>query len=194
MITDIKYEPIAKRKIASLIGDDSILLDDDEIIIADDSILDKVKITDKELKQKYYVNSKVFRQQLTDYYSNDNMTNELAENIVKIAEGLSYNWRFLNYTRSWKEDMVGDAIIKMYSALESKKFDLNLEYNPFSYFNQIAWNAFSNRIKKEKRQHDGLEEYKQMMYEEGMNDPLGQGHVYIKPMLESDSEDCNYDD
>jgi|TARA_R110002110_G_scaffold7140_1_gene36244 hypothetical protein len=144
--------------------------------------------TAKEIKEKYYVNSKLFREQLTTYYADDIMTDILALNIVKIAEGLSYNWRFLNYTKSWKEDMVGDAIIKMYSALESKKFRLESEYNPFSYFNQIAWNAFSNRIKKEKRQHEGLENYKQMMYEEGMCDST-HGSVYVKPILESDAED-----
>jgi len=144
--------------------------------------------TAKEIKEIYYVSSKLFREQLTKYYADDEMTDELATNIVKIAEGLSYNWRFLNYTKSWKEDMVGDAIVKMYSALESKKFRLESEFNPFSYFNQIAWHAFSNRIKKEKKQHEGLENYKQMMYEDGMTDSSN-GCVYVKPMLEADHED-----
>lgn len=149
--------------------------------------------TSKEIKEKYYVSSKVFREELAQYYLDDNMTNQLAENIVKIAEGLSYNWRFINYTKSWKEEMVGDAIIKMYSALEDKKFKIDSAFNPFSYFNQIAWNAFSNRIKKEKRQHDGLEEYKQIVYENEMNDST-HGAVYIRPMLDQDCEDGNYDD
>ena len=149
-------------------------------------------ITNKEIKEKYYVSSKKFREQLTKYYDDDIMTNELAENIVKIAEGLSYNWRFINYTKSWKEEMVGDAIVKMYSALEDKKFNIDSAFNPFSYFNQIAWHAFSNRIKKEKRQHDGLEEYKQMIYEEEMNDS-SHGAVYVRPMLEHDVEDGYYE-
>ena len=148
--------------------------------------------TNKQVKELYYVSSKLFRQQLQEYYDNDIMTNELAENIVKIAEGLSYNWRFINYTKSWKEEMIGDAIIKMYSALEEKKFNIDSAFNPFSYFNQIAWNAFSNRIKKEKRQHDGLEEYKQMVYEESMQDS-SHGVVYVKPILEHDYEDASDD-
>jgi hypothetical protein len=148
--------------------------------------------TSKEVKEVFYVSSKVFREQLTKYYEDDIMTNELAENVVKIAEGLSYNWRFINYTKSWREEMVGDAIVKMYSALENKLFKIESTFNPFSYFNQIAWNAFSNRIKKEKRQHEGLEEYKQMVYEEEMNDS-SHGSVYIKPMLEHDSEDNYYE-
>ncbi len=145
--------------------------------------------TSKEEKDKYYVNSKEFRKQLEEYYKSDIMTDELASNIVKIAEGLSYNWRFLNYTRSWKEDMIGDAIVKMYTALEDKKFNLKSKFNPFSYFNKIAWNAFSNRIKKEKKQHEGLEDYKQSVYESEMNDPNSEGHVYVKPILEHDEED-----
>ncbi len=149
--------------------------------------------TNKEIKAAYYVSSKLFREELTQYYADDKMTNKLAENIVKIAEGLSYNWRFINYTKSWKEEMVGDAIIKMYSALENKLFRIDSTFNPFSYFNQIAWNAFSNRIKKEKRQHDGLEEYKQIVYENEMNDST-HGAVYIRPMLDQDSEDGCYDD
>ena len=150
-------------------------------------------ITNKEVKEKCYVSAKVFREQLAKYYNDDNMTNELAENIVKIAEGLSYNWRFIGYTKTWKEEMVGDAIIKMYSALEDKKFDITVAFSPFSYFNQIAWNAFSNRIKKEKRQHDGLEEYKQMVYENEMNESSG-GSIYVRPMMECDSEDGCYED
>lgn len=149
-------------------------------------------ITTKEIKEKFYVSSKLFREQLGIYYENDKMTNELATNIVKIAEGLSYNWRFINYTQSWKDEMVGDAIVKMYSALESKKFNIDSTFNPFSYFNQIAWNAFSNRIKKEKRQHEGLEEYKQIVYENEMNDS-SHGSVYIRPILEHDSEDSYYE-
>jgi hypothetical protein len=145
-------------------------------------------------KDKNYVNSKEFTRLLKEYYETDIMTNELAVNVMKIAEGLSYNWRFINYTSGWKEDMVGDAVIKMYAALESKKFNLDSEYNPFSYFNKIAWNAFSNRIKKEKKQHEGLQEYKQMVYEEEMTDPNMQGTVYIKPIMDNDENDGCYED
>ena len=146
-------------------------------------------MTNKDVKEKYYVSPKLFKEQLKQYYEDDNMTNELAVNIMKIAEGLSYNYRFINYT--WKDEMVGDAVLKMYSALENKKFDFKYE-NPFSYFNQIAWHAFSNRIKKEKRQHEGLEEYKQIVYENEMNDS-SHGSVYVRPILEHDSEDGNYE-
>jgi len=142
-------------------------------------------------KNEYYVNSKEFRQLLMNYYQSDNMTNDLASNIVKIAEGLSYNHRFIRYSRSWKEEMVGDAIVKMYHALEKKLYNIESEFNPFSYFNRIAWNAFTNRINKEKGQHEGLNEYKEMVYMESMSGPDAMGHVYVKPVMEGDEYDDN---
>lgn len=145
--------------------------------------------TNKEVRELYYVSSKVFREQLDEYYKTDVMTNDLAANLVKIAEGLSYNWRFINYTKSWREEMVGDAILKMYAALEKKSFNIESEFNPFSYFNRIAWNAFANRIKREKSQHEGLNDYKEAIYTELMSSPESMGHVYIKPCLDDDYED-----
>jgi len=140
-------------------------------------------------KNAYYVNSREFREQLMNYYESDKMTNELATNIVKIAEGLSYNHRFIRYSRSWKEEMVGDAIVKMYHALEKKLYNIESEFNPFSYFNRIAWNAFTNRINKEKSQHEGLNEYKEIVYMEHMSGPDSMGHVYVKPVMEGDEYD-----
>lgn len=142
-------------------------------------------------KNEYYVNSKEFRELLTEYYRTDKMTNELAKNIVNIAEGLSYNHRFIRYSKSWKEEMVGDAIVKMYHALEKKLYNIESEFNPFSYFNRIAWNAFTNRINKEKGQHEGLNEYKDMVYMENMSGPDSMGHVYVKPVMEGDEYDDN---
>jgi hypothetical protein len=139
-----------------------------------------------EIKASIYVNSNDFKRQIQEYYDSDKMTDILAVNVVKIAEGLSYNWRFINYTKSWKEEMVGDAVIKMYAALEGKKYNMDSGYNPFSYFNQIAWNAFTNRIKKENRQHEGLEEYKRMLYEQNMIE--SEGNVYTKPSGFSDDD------
>lgn len=148
-----------------------------------------MSITQKEIKEKYYVNRHVFLQQLMDYYETDEMNNDLAMNLLKIAEGLSYNHRFIRYSRSWKEEMVGDAILKMYAALEKKLYDVDSGFNPFSYFNRIAWNSFTKRIGDEKEQHDGLNEYKDMVYMESMTGPDSMGHVYVKPMMEGDEYD-----
>lgn len=114
----------------------------------------------------HYVNAKDFTKDIEDYYNSgtDEIGNKLGESIFKIATGLSYAPNFINY--SYKDDMVGDAIVKMFSALQSKKFDLSTGNNPFSYFTTIAFHAFINRIKKEKKQRQVISDYQEMVYEE----------------------------
>ena len=108
----------------------------------------KPRAKKKKEKPAHYVNSKEFTQDITDYYNSgtDDIGNKLGESIYKIATGLSYAPNFINY--SYKDDMIGDAIVKMFSALQSKKFNLETGNNPFSYFTTIAFHAFINRIKK----------------------------------------------
>ena len=120
----------------------------------------------KKDKKAHYVNGKEFTQDIRDYYSSgsDDVGDKLGESIFKIAKGLSYAPNFINY--SYKDDMVGDAIVKMFSALKSKKFNLDTGNNPFSYFTTIAFHAFINRIKKEKKQRQVVSDYQEMVYEE----------------------------
>lgn len=95
---------------------------------------------------------------------------------------------------SYKEDMIGDALIKMFSALKRKKFDVNGESSPFGYFTTIAFHAFINRIKREKKHHDAVTQYRDMKYEEIMS--VTGSHVYVKPILDStgdDMDDHHYD-
>jgi len=139
----------------------------------------------KEKKAEYYIEPKVFKASLRKYYDSDILTDDLAENIKKIAYGLSYNSSFINY--SYKDDMIGDALIKMYSALKYKKYKFETGSNPFSYFTTIAYHAFINRIKKEKKHHETICNYKERVYEDIMTDPNNtQGHVYVKPIDEND--------
>lgn len=131
----------------------------------------KKKAKTKKPKEKpaHYVNSKEFTQDIVDYYNSgtDDIGNKLGESIYKIATGLSYAPNFINY--SYKDDMIGDAIVKMFSALQSKKFKIESGNNPFSYFTTIAFHAFINRIKKEKKQREVISEYQEMVYDEVIN-------------------------
>lgn len=113
------------------------------------------------------------------YYDSDEISEELAIYIKKIAEGLSYAPNFINYT--YKEEMVGDAILKMVQALEHKKFDLENRDNPFGYFTTIAFHAFINRIKKEKKQREMINDYQEQVYNELMceNNQTNVGQVYV---------------
>ena len=148
----------------------------------------------KPKSKEHYVNSKEFKEAIARYYETDVSNDELGEMITKIAHGLSYAPNFINY--SYKDEMVGDAVVKMFTALFNKKFDLNAvdskgnKYNPFSYFTTIAFHAFINRIKKEKRHFDAVNEYKERVYEELMNSEEVEQKVYVRPQSE---DDLSYD-
>ena len=140
----------------------------------------------KKREGEYYIEPKVFKASLQKYYDTDVLTDDLAENIKKISYGLSYNSNFINYT--YKDDMIGDALIKMYAALKYKKYKFETKSNPFSYFTTIAYHAFINRIKKEKKHHLTITQYKEKVYEEYMSNPDNtHGTVYVKP-IDDDSQ------
>ena len=76
----------------------------------------KIKPQDK----PHYVNSKQFEDEIRTFYGTELITNYLAEAIRRIAYGLSFLPNFINY--SYKDEMIGDAVVKMYQALKYKKF------------------------------------------------------------------------
>ena len=159
------------------------------VVVVDISV--ETKIPSKKIKprdREHYVNSKDFEEEIRGFYTTDHITIKLGECINKIANGLSYAPNFINY--SYKEEMVGDAIVKMFLALKNKKFKLDSGFSPFSYFTTIAFHAFINRIKEEKKHHKAITEYREKVYNELMLDPdeTGGAHIYIDPSHN------NYDD
>ena len=152
----------------------------------------KEKVTTKDVEDKpapkrrgpkpkideYYVNPPIFKQEIRDYYETEYCPPSLAESLRKIAYGLGNKSNFINYT--YKDEMIGDALVKMYTALKNKKFNIESDYNPFSYFTTIAFHAFINRIKKEKKHHNTITEYRDMIYEKEMSESAD-GMVYVKP-------------
>ena len=134
---------------------------------------------------QYYVNPEIFKDQIRTYYSTEVCIHDLADSLKRIAYGLGNKSNFINYT--YKDEMIGDALVKMYTALKNKKFDIDSNYNPFSYFTTIAFHAFINRIKKEKKHHETLSNYKEAVYQEEMSE-MTDGMVYVKPS----SDDLDY--
>lgn len=118
----------------------------------------------KPSKKEHYVSPKRFLQLLKEYYESDDFVDELAESTYKIAVGLSYSPNFINY--SYKDEMIGDAVVKMIAAVKNKKFNLESTSNPFSYFTTIAYHAFINRIKKEKKYRETINDYQEQVYGE----------------------------
>ena len=142
----------------------------------------KVKRKRKKAEDKpHYVNAREFEDALIQYYKDDKISNYLGESIQKIANGLSYAPNFINY--SYKDEMVGDAILKMYQAILHKKFKVDKGFSPFGYFTTIAYHAFICRIKKEKKHHEVVEEYKERHFDAMVNDgeDFASHRVYTKP-------------
>jgi hypothetical protein len=141
--------------------------------------------TKKKNKDQFYIDPSLFKSEIELYYNSGKCTDYLGDCLNKIAEGLGYSPKFINY--SYKEEMVGDALIKMFSALKRKKFDVTSDTSPFGYFTTIAFHAFINRIKKEKKHHDTLSEYRERKYEEILSS--SEGHIYVKPIIDSTEDD-----
>lgn len=150
------------------------------------------KPTTKFSKEQFYVDPDTLKKQITEFYKTEFCTTELGDSLNKIAQGLSFSPSFINYT--YRDEMIGDALLKMYSALKHKKYNVNTETNPFSYFTTIAFHAFINRIKKEKKHHEALEQYRASEYERLLT--TGEIHdekynIYTKPT--SDESDDSQD-
>lgn len=109
-----------------------------------------------------YVDPEEFKNQIVEYYKTGDMIDEIAIAVQEIATRLSFAPNFINYT--YREEMVGDAIIKMIKALKEKKFDPK-KGNPFSYFTKIAYHAFCKRIKSEKRMREAISGYQDEVYD-----------------------------
>jgi hypothetical protein len=143
-----------------------------EDILEVDAIIEKVIVSEEPKKkrgrktadkEKFYVEPKKFDEEIMKYYESGKMSDELANMVSKISHKLSYAPNFINY--SYREEMVGDGIIRMMKALISQKYNREKGTNPFSYFTRIAFNAFRNRIKKEKHIHETHEKYqKEVMF------------------------------
>lgn len=156
----------------------------DAVKLSTSEPIKKIKPRDKE----HYVNGKEFEEEIREYYRTGTISIKLGESINKIASGLSYATNFINY--SYKEDMIGDAIVKMFSALKNKSFRLDSGFSPFSYFTTIAFHAFINRIKKEKKHHETLNDYREKVYTELMidNNEVNGTHVYVDPTYNNDDD------
>lgn len=131
-----------------------------------DSAIIKRPRKKKSSTAQHYVDAKELNKRIEDYYNSGDpelKDEELAQMISKIANRLAFAPNFINY--SYREDFIGDAIIKMFAALKNKKFKINMGYNAFSYFTKIAFNAFCNRIKREKKNHEAIQAYQEEVYD-----------------------------
>lgn len=149
----------------------------------------RVRRTKEELKPNY-VDPIYMEKCIAKYYETGILDNELADMIQKIGTRLGYAQNFINY--SYKTEMIGDAVIKMITALTRKRFKCNSGYNPFSYFTKVAYRAFQNRIKKEKKEHDTIHRYQNEVY--GLLEESGQIPYQKNSHIEDESNSSYYDE
>lgn len=140
-------------------------VEDDDVFLGDESISaapkKRVRRTKEQLKENY-VDPLEMERLIIEYYSTGSLSSELADMVQKIATRLGYAQNFINY--SFKSEMIGDAVIKMITALTRKRFKCSAGFNPFSYFTKVAFRAFQNRIKKEKKEYDTLHRYQEEVF------------------------------
>jgi hypothetical protein len=174
------------------IKDDDYDIDDVDLSSIIDDLPKKpkkrVRRTKEELKPNY-VDPLEMERLIVVYYETGILKDDLADMVQKIATRLGYAQNFINY--SYKSEMIGDAVIKMITALTRKRFKCNVGYNPFSYFTKVAYRAFQNRIKKEKKEHDTIHRYQNEVY--SLLTELGQIPAQKNTRFDNDY-DGSYDD
>ena len=122
----------------------------------------RVRRTKEELKD-VYINPGEMEALIVEYYKSDIISEQLASMVQMIAVRLGLARNFYSY--SFKTEMQGDAIVKMMTALRRRRYKCNEGYNPFSYFTKVAYHAFQNCIKKNKKDFETLQRYQAEVYE-----------------------------
>ncbi|QOI66544.1 RNA polymerase sigma factor for late transcription [Erwinia phage FBB1] len=78
------------------------------------------------------------------------MSDKIGLAIMLISEGLSKRFNFSGYTPAWKQEMIDDGIEAAIKGLFN--FDETKYNNPHAYITQACFNAFVQRIKKERKE------------------------------------------
>jgi hypothetical protein len=115
-------------------------------------------MTDQPIKPKNnYVNNKELYQAICDWKQKCAEAGEpvrqndtIGKAILLIAKGLSKRFNFSGYSSSWKEEMISDGIEASIKGLIN--FDESRFNNPHAYITQACFNAFVQRIKKERKE------------------------------------------
>lgn len=119
------------------------------------------KVKNKSDKENYYFDPKRLQILIKQYNKDNIIVDELAVAFSKMVHKIAYMPNFMNY--SWKEEMIGDGLEKLFRALKNKKFNPK-RGNAFSYFSVIVYNAFKQRIKKEHKTHEVIKQYQNDQY------------------------------
>jgi len=145
--------------------EDDIVSDEDDIDLVEEALIDDTDLIEEIInipeetpkkkrksggdKDKYYVDPKELDDEIVKYYDTGILTEKLANMVSMIPHKLSYSPNFINY--SFRDEFVGDAVIRLFKVLMGKKYNRDKGTNFFSYATRISFNCFVTRIKKEKK-------------------------------------------
>ena len=97
----------------------------------------------------YYVRNGELLPHIFEYRETGIVSEELGRLILKIASNYANKGSFYGYT--WKEDMVGEAVLTVCKYLHNFDPFKQKRPNPFAYITSIVHNAFLGYIKKQKK-------------------------------------------
>lgn len=143
----------------------------------------KLRLKKNPNAEKFYVAPEELRSQIQDFYNTDKMSNDLGRNILKVVNGLGSTRRFNEY--SYLDEMKSDATMKIVRAISLKNFKVDTKTNPFSYFTTIAFHAFCNRIKLEKKNRETIDKLQVSIYD----DLISENSDFKEHILEGYSPD-----
>lgn len=148
---------------------------------------DEHYVNNKELYTAMTVYIKAVRKSKRDKTEHPQITDYIAESIVKIAHGTANRNNFMNYP--FKEDMIADGIENCLKYIDN--FDpKQVQKNPFGYFSRIIFQAFVRRIQKEKThlytKYKAIENVMLLeFYEHANNEQLNAPQKYISEQSDS---------
>lgn len=117
------------------------------------------------------------------------MNNFIGKAILDTAKGLINFHTFSRYTKSWKEEMVGNAIQNC--VRYCKNYDDELYTNPHAYLSKLCETPFIQFIKKEKREN--TKRYKHFITEVFDLDMADQGKVDYNFYLDMNNKVHEYE-
>lgn len=133
-------------------------------------------------------------------------TEMIGDATVKMMEALAFK-KF----KPWKQEIIikknevrqinGETMVHVSG--EWRKLDKDeaiidnkivAKNNPFSYFTRIAYHAFLNRLKKEKRATETISRYQETVWEEHLSSGNGWENVRRPRIMDSDENDDAFDE
>lgn len=134
-------------------------------------------------KSEYYIDPVELANRVKEYYETEDDKGKnyqkLGEMFLLIAKKVATSSCFARYT--FKDEFIGEAMIKMVKALRNKKFSFEFGSSPFSYYTQICYWSFCAVIKNEEKQASIARHYREVKYIESFKDNEDTRNVYIRP-------------